>query len=156
MMAGLLAACGGTSDSKETTAAASGGKTEGYTFTYKGTTLYMGQDASVLEKLGDYKDYSETPSCAFEGNDKQYYYGSFYVCVGTLNGKELIDNIWFADDTVETDEGLCIGDSKDKVEELYGADGFNGINAYVYEKDGHKLTIIINSDEVSSIQYGYN
>ena len=165
-----LAACGG-SNPKETTnatSAAGGGEAttaaapnqsssaSGYVFTYKGVQIYAGEDASVIEELGEPKDYSESMSCAFEGMDKQYFYGSFYVTTGTLKGHEFIANYWFVDDTVETDEGLCIGDSQDKVEEIYGADGYNGTNAYIYDKDDCELTIIIEDGCVSSIQYAYN
>ena len=160
-----LAACGGSGESTTTAASAdadttaadsaSTGSATGYVFTYKGNDIYAGEDASIIDSLGEYKDYSESASCAFEGKDKQYFYGSFYVTTGTLDGKEFIANYWFVDDTVETNEGLCIGDSKDKVEELYGADGFNGTNAYIYTKDNCELTIILDGDEVSSIQYAY-
>lgn len=168
-----LAACGG-SDNKETTKTPQGqGQTQGqdqqttgqapsssgasgFVFTYKGVEIYAGEDASVIEELGEPKDYSESMSCAFEGMDKQYFYGSFYITTGTLKGHEFIANYWFVDDTVETDEGLCIGDSQDKVEQIYGADGFNGSNAYIYDKDDCELTIIIEGGTVSSIQYAYN
>lgn len=162
-----LAACGGSGE-KETTKAPQGqgqdqttgqapssSSASGYVFTYNGVEIYAGEDASVIEQLGEPKDYSESASCAFEGMDKQYFYGSFYVTTGTLKGNEFIANYWFVDDTVETDEGLCIGDSQDKVEQLYGADGFNGTNAYIYDKDDCELTIIIEDGSVSSIQYAY-
>jgi hypothetical protein len=58
------------------------------------------------------------------------------------------------DDTLSTPEGVAIGDSKEKVESTYGADGYNGINAYEYTKGDCKLTIIMENDLVSSIQYG--
>ncbi len=90
---------------------------------------------------------------AFEGMDKSYFYGSYYVLTGSLSGREFISGLYFVDDTVETDEGLCIGDSKDKVEQLYGTDGFNGSNAYVMDKGPSKLTIILEGDEVSGITY---
>ena len=165
-----LAACGGSGSSDSTTTAAAGqtqtagdqsapsdnGQASGYVFTYKGVQIYAGEDASVIDQLGEYKDYSESASCAFEGMDKQYFYGSFYVTTGTLKDQEFIANYWFVDDTVETDEGLCIGDSQDKVEEIYGADGYNGTNAYIYDKDNCELTIIIEDGMVSSIQYAYN
>ena len=162
-----LAACGGSKETDTTTAAAqdttqAGGSDttaassgSGYVFTYKGVDIYAGEDASVIDSLGEYKDYSESQSCAFEGLDKQYFYGSFYVTTGTLNGQEFIANYWFVDDTVETNEGLCIGDAQDKVESLYGADGYNGTNAYIYTKDNCELTIIMDGDSVSSIQYAY-
>ena len=155
----MLAACGkndvqndGIVSPAANTAAS---ENSSYTFTYKGKQIYIGQDASIIDSLGECKDYSESASCAFEGMDKQYFYGSFYVTTGTLDDREFVTAFWFVDDTVETDEGLCIGDSAEKVEELYGADGFNGTNAYIYDKGECELTIIMESDMVNSIQYAY-
>ena len=165
-----LAACGGGNSGKETTAKtepASGSQADttpapaendGFSFTYKGATVYITQDASeAVESLKEFQkgDPVKIPSCAFEGDDYQYFYGSFYVFCGTLDGKEMVDNITLIDDTVETEEGLCIGDSKSKVEELYGAEGFDNVNAYIYDKGHCELTIIIKDDEVYSIQYQY-
>jgi len=166
-----LAACGSSNSGKETTAqtepAASGtaadttapaAEDKGFTFTYKGVTVYITQDsAEAVDSLKEFQSGEPTqiPSCAFEGFDYQYFYGSFYMFCGTLNGKEIVDNISLIDDTVSTEEGLSIGDSKAKVEELYGAEGFDNVNAYVYDKGHCELTIIIKDDEVYSIQYQY-
>lgn len=157
-----LAACGGkgnetkATDAPATQAQQGGSETsdKGFTFTTNGVEIYMDEDAApVIEGLGEYKDYTESSSCAFEGMDKSYFYGSYYVLTGSLSGREFISGLYFVDDTVETDEGLCIGDSKDKVEQLYGTDGFNGSNAYVMDKGPSKLTIILEGDEVSGITY---
>ncbi|MGI6071939.1 MAG: hypothetical protein ACOX75_02845 [Lachnospiraceae bacterium] len=154
-----LTSCGGSSV-EETTKDAPAGRTEQadsekFIFTYKGHEIYMGQDAAIIDSLGEYKEYTEEPSCAFEGVDKSYFYGSFYLVTGTLGGKEMVVNLWFVDDTVETAEGLCIGDGKDKVESLYGADGLSSANAYIYKKEHSALTVIMENDVVSSIQYSY-
>ena len=153
-----LAACGSGSD--ESTTAASGGSSssDGYAFTYQGTKIEMGMDASVIDSLGEYKNYSESTTCAYKGLDKQYFYGSFYITTGSRdddNTDEFVANMWFVDDTVETDEGLCIGDSKDKIEEIYGGDGLDASGAYIFEKGDSKLTILVSDDTVSSIQYDY-
>ncbi|MCF0142651.1 MAG: hypothetical protein HUJ75_04670 [Parasporobacterium sp.] len=163
-----LAGCGGSKETPATEAQANeqqggngaqGGEAqapaaEGFVFSYNGTQIPMTAEAApVLEALGEAKSVQETASCAFEGMDKQYFYGSFYVTAGSYNGKDVFTALWFADDSVSTAEGLCIGDSKEKAEQLYGADGFNGTNAYIYEDDTTNLTIIITDDAVSSIQY---
>ncbi len=164
-----LAACGNNGGNEKTTtteAPASQGSAEtvapvtsdDYSFTYKGVNIYIGQKADeAVEALKDYQkgEPTATASCAFEGDDYKYFYGSFYMCTGTLNGEDIVDAFWFVDDTVETGEGLAIGDGKDKVEELYGSDGFNGVNAYVLKGDLAWLTIILEGDSVSSIQYVY-
>ncbi len=162
----LMCACGGQKENPDkpsdsgkdtvTTENAGDVKADGddYYFTYKGTDIHTHAEAAdIIAALGEPKDKQESASCAFEENDIQYFYGSFYLTTGTLKGVDYITALWFADDTVETNEGLCIGDSKEKVEKIYGTDGFNGTNAYVNKKGDMELTIIIKDDAVSSIQY---
>ena len=56
------------------------------------------------------------------------------------------------DDSVTTAEGICIGDSLEKVLEAYGeGDQENGM--VVYEKDGMKLCFILQDDGIVSIEY---
>ena len=57
---------------------------------------------------------------------------------------------------METDEGICIGSSKADVEAAYGADNYNGTNAFTVKKGSGTLTIILESDVVTSIQYTIN
>jgi len=54
---------------------------------------------------------------------------------------------------VENDEGICIGSSKADVEAAYGAENYNGTNAFEVTKGSGKLTIILENDVVSSVQY---
>lgn len=159
MMTLTAVGCGGGSDPSSGSSDQGGQSSsdeKGYTFTYNDVEIYIDEDAAaVIDGLGDYKDYSESATCAFEGMDKQYFYGSFYVTTGTLDAREFISGFWFVDDTVETDEGLCIGDDEDKVKQLYGEDGYNGSNAYIYTKGLCELTIIVEDGSVSSVLYSY-
>ena len=128
--------------------------TEGFSFTYKGTKIAIHADAEpILAALGEPKSYTEQASCAFEGLDKTYYYGSFYLDTYPLNGKDYVYGYWFADDSVSTEEGIYIGATKAQVESAYGADAFNGVNAYMVTKGDNLLTIILEEGLVSSIQY---
>ena len=126
----------------------------GYAFVYKNTSIEMGVDAApILEALGDPVSCTEETSCAFEGLDRTYYYGSFYLQTSPEGEKENIYSLWLADDTVTTPEGLFIGAPQAQVEALYGAEGFNGSNAYVMKKGPSRLTVILEDGLVSSIQY---
>lgn len=127
---------------------------ETFTFTYNGTKISLNADAApIVAALGTPKSYTEEPSCAFDGIDKTYYYGSFYMSTYPMNGKDYVFSIWFADDSVATQEGIRIGSAKTAVEAAYGADTFNGSNAYVVNKGETKLTVILKDDAVSSVQY---
>ena len=154
-----LTACGGggnkpseTGESQQSQPAAK----DGYTFSYKDVELAVGAEftADMLNALGEPKNYTEQTSCYFQGLDKTYYFGSFYLYVGAPeNAPEYVMAIELVDDTVATKEGLSIGDGKDKVESLYGAEGFNGSNQYTVTNGNMNLIIQLSGDKVSSIQY---
>ena len=155
-----LAACGGSG-------AATGGNqgsnqgsnapvaaTDGYVLNYNGTKIAMHAEAApIIAALGEAKTYTEEASCAFTGLDKTYYYGSFYVQTYPIGDKDYIFGVWFADDSVATDEGVYVGMSQADVEAAYGADSFNGTNAYIMTKGKSTLTVILKDGAVSSVQY---
>lgn len=153
----VLAGCGSQGNATGSgNAAAAAGKEqkEDFAFHYKDTEIRMNAPAEpVLAKLGEAMNYTEAASCAFEGLDKTYFYGSFYLTTYPKDGKDFISIVEIVDDTVQTDEGIAIGDPEKKVEEAYGAENYNGINAYVVESGDSSLTIIIDGGIVSSIQY---
>lgn len=126
----------------------------GFVFTYNGTDISMNAPAEpILAALGEPKSYTEEASCAFEGLDKTYYYGSFYLQTYPMTDGDYIYCLWMVDDTITTAEGIYIGAPESQVEAAYGADSYNGTNAYIVTKGDSKLTVIIESGVVSSIQY---
>lgn len=128
--------------------------TDGYVFNANGTKIAMHADAApIIAALGEAKSYSEEASCAFTGLDKTYFYGSFYLQTYPIGDKDYVFGVWFADDSVQTDEGVYVGMAQTDVEAAYGADSFNGTNAYMLTKGKSKLTVIIKDGVVSSVQY---
>lgn len=129
-------------------------KQECFCLTYNGVQIILNSEAApIIAALGEPKSYTQEPSCAFDGMDKTYYYGSIYLSTYPLGGKDYVQRIWFADDTVATEEGIRIGDSQAEVEKAYGADYFNGGNAYIITKGASRLTVILTDAAVSSIQF---
>ena len=177
LAAGFLTACGSdnkntTKETDATTTQAAGNETtdaaaddkaddgqtataaDRYTFVYKGTNIVMKAEAApICEALGDAKSYTEETSCAFDGLDKNYTYTSFIMTTYPDGDKDRVNSVTLLDDTVSTTDGICIGDSKEKVENVYGADSFNDVNAYIMTEGDAQLTIILDGDKVSSIQY---
>ena len=176
LAAGMLTACGSTGNSEssqttqeaQTTAAAPAADTADtedttasaqeagrYTFVYKGISIDMkAESAPICEALGEAKSYTEETSCAFDGLDKNYVYPSFIMTTYPDGDKDRVNSITLQDDTVSTTEGISIGDSREKVEEVYGSESFNGINAYIMKDQEAQLTIILgDADTVYSIQY---
>lgn len=126
----------------------------GWSFSYNGTRIEMKADAApILSALGEPKSYTEETSCAFEGLDKTYYYGSFYMTTYPMDGKDYVYSLWFADDSVATEEGIRIGSTRAEVETVCGAESFDGSNAFVLTRGETKMTIILTDGLVSSVQY---
>ncbi len=156
-----MAACGGSEapagnagTNTPAGSTADPGTGENYTFDYKGVKLELYADAApVIAALGEPTKYSETASCAFDGLDKNYYYGNLYIDTYPEGDKDHIYGWWFADDTLTTAEGIYIGATQAEVEKAYGADTFNGTNAYVVKKGEGNLTVIMKDGVVNSIQY---
>lgn len=127
---------------------------KGYVFTYNDVVIEMDEEADpVIEKLGEANTYFEAPSCAFEGIDKMYGYNSFEVDTYPLEGKDYISSVIFKDDTITTSEGVGIGDTADKVEEIYGEEGISENGMLVFAKDGMKLCFIMQDEAVISVEY---
>ena len=125
----------------------------GYVFEAGAVTVGVDADmAPVLQALGDPASYFEAASCAFEGLDKIYTYSSFEIDTYPQQDRDLVSAIILKDDSVTTAEGICIGDSLEKLQETYG-DGVQENGMLVYEKDGMKLCFILQDDNIISIEY---
>ncbi len=130
---------------------------DGFSFSHKGVEIsFHAPAAPIVEALGEPIKYTETTSCAFEGLDKSYYYGSFYLETYPVGDEDFVYGWWFADDGVATPEGIYIGAELSEVEAAYGSEGYNGSNAFVINKEAGSLAIILTDGVVSSIQYAIN
>ena len=109
--------------------------------------------AEVLAALGEANSYFEAASCAFEGLDKMYTYSHFEIDTYPDGETDRISMIIFWDDLVSTAEGISIGSSFEKLQEVYGEDYTFEDGYYIYEKNGAELCFLVSDDAVSSIQY---
>lgn len=126
----------------------------GYQFTAKGATIEMDADAApILEQLGEPVSYFEAASCAFEGLDKTYTYNGFELDTYPTGDKDYVSAVVLKDDSVATQEGICIGDSRDKVLQAYPDGGTEECGMIIYRKGGMKLVFILKEEEVASIEY---
>lgn len=159
MVMGLsLAACGssdgGSSSSGSSfSGSAASSSSEGFSFTSGSTKIEVNADASaIVDELGDPDDYFESESCAFEGLDKVYTYPGFHLNTYPVDDKDYVLSVDFMDDTVETDEGISIGSTKDEVTEAYGEPAEETSSSLVYEKGDTEMTIGLDGDSVSSLE----
>ncbi len=106
-------------------------------------------DPSVLPETQE--TYS-IPSCAFEGTDNVYNYGSYEIIAYNEGDGEVVYSIYFIDANLTTAEGLAIGDEAAKVTQLYGEGTVNGTEI-TYQKGNTLLVVITENDCVASIEY---
>ena len=149
----LLAGCGSSKSSSNTTSSS------GYVFEVNGTTIAMMDTMSDVEDaIGEpLQDPEIANSCAFDGYDGTYVYGSYYIYTAKCdktNNVEKVSGIDLKDDSVSTKEGIALGDSKDKVVEAYGDDYKDNNGEYVYTSGDMTLSFQFDSsDNVSNISY---
>lgn len=121
-----------------------------FSFTFEGIELVPG-DSFDASKLPEAQSVFTVPSCALEGTDNVYSYGTFEVTAYNEGNGEHIYSIYFVDANITTNEGLAIGDSRDKVIELYGENYTDNNGEFTYKKGDTLLVIIFQNDNVLSI-----
>ncbi len=126
-----------------------------YVFVSGTTTIKMNVEAEpVLSALGEAKSTYKAPSCAFQGDDYYYDYGSFELSAyDNGDGVQIVYSVYLKDDLVETPEGIMIGSDESEVVAAYGADGKLENGSYLYSDGNAKLSIIIKDGTVSAIEY---
>ena len=123
-----------------------------YTFLTGGVELIPGApfDPTVLPEP---ESVYEVPSCAIEGTDNLYNYGGYELTAFDDGKQELIYSILLTDPSVTTTEGLALGDSRQRMTELYGEAYTAQGAACTYTGDRELLIIILQNDTVASIEY---
>lgn len=143
-----------TKDSGQTQEPQAEEEHKGYVFVVRDVIVEVDGDAApVVEALGEPVSYFEAASCAFEGLDKIYTYNGFEIDTYPMQDKDLISSIILKDDSVMTAEGIGIGDSLEKLQQVYGSEGTEEGGMLVYGKDGMKLCFILQGENIISIEY---
>ena len=125
-----------------------------FRFLHKDVILTPGASAEpIIESLGKPNSYTEEASCAFDGLDKTYVYSGFSFTTYPDKGADYIHTIWFTDDSAVTEEGIYIGASQQAVDDAYGAEHWNGVNAYILTREKMRLTVLLTDGFVSSVKY---
>lgn len=126
----------------------------GYVYSQGGVDVAVnGLMTPIVDAWGDPDKYFESESCAFQGLDKVYTYGSVVINTYPEDGKDYVLTIELKDDTITTAEGIYIGSSKDDVVATYGAAASETDVALVYEKGECQLTFFFEDNCVTNITY---
>lgn len=126
----------------------------GYTYTLNDVSISMNAEmAPIVTALGEPDNYFEAQSCAFQGLDKVYTYGSVVITTYPVNDVDYVSSIELKDDTVQTTEGICIGAAKSDVTGIYGSPSRETDTSYIYAKSDSELSFIFDDDCVQHIIY---
>jgi hypothetical protein len=125
-----------------------------YAFRSGNTEIAIDADAApILASLGEWRDYAESASCAFEGLDKVYTYAGFEVQTYPMNGKDYVYMVMLYDDTVATPEGVRIGQDTAAVTAAYGEPTQQTDTALIYQAQGMRLEFLLTSGVITNIKY---
>lgn len=119
---------------------------------------YEGKDmtpGAIFSKdiFGQEVSYSEVPSCAGQGTDKVYNYGSYEITAYQEGEQEKIYSVYFIDDQITTTEGVKISDDKSVMIEKYGENYEQTGNQYLYRSGNVQLAFIVENEFITSITY---
>jgi len=129
-------------------------KHSGFLFQNGGVTMGMNENvAPILNGLGDYLNYAESPSCAFKGLDKIYSYNGFDLYTYPKDGTDYVNSIYFLDDSVSTPEGIHIGSSVDEMLAAYGDQYTEEYGVYTYTNEKSTLSFIVTDGVIESVEY---
>ena len=103
--------------------------------------------------FGEEVTYSEVPSCAGQGTDKVYNYGSYEITAYQDGDQEKIYSVYFIDDQITTTEGVKKSDDSSVMFEKYGDNYEQTGNQYTYTSGNVELSFIVENDFIRSITY---
>lgn len=127
---------------------------EGYSFEINGFDIVMGETADdFLTKTGVPVEQYSAPSCAFDGDDTVYDFGSYQVTTYLTDGKEIFTGVYLLDDTFSTKEGIKIGSKLSEMLSVYGDEYQESYGAYKYSSGLTDLSFVVINDVITSISY---
>ena len=120
--------------------------------TPEGVQLTPGQ-AFDASKLPEPQTTYQAPSCAIDGTDNVYNYGSYEVTAFDEGNGEFVYSVYFVQPDIATPEGLSLGDEVYRADQLYGTDYTAEANGRSYTVGETRLQLIIENDTVTGIEY---
>ena len=147
LMLCALTACGGETEEPLETQ-----RVPEWSLNVRGTELYVGMD--MPGDLGEPTNYFEAASCAIQGLDKDYTYGSILVKTEDDGKTERIVGLTILDDSAATNMGVTIGSTRDDVVGRHGAPTSESATALIYSAgEGVIAKFLLRDGVVTSITY---
>lgn len=121
----------------------------------------FGEDASkLLDYLGKPNEVSEILSCYYAGYDKIYKYDNIEVVTFPKDGRDILNEVLFYDDTYTFKGGVKVGSRKEEVIKSYGGKFLMENDAMIYNMKDNKndnksphLVFILKEDLVVTIDF---
>ena len=127
-------------------------RVEEWSMNVNGVELYVGMN--MPKDLGEPSNYFESVSCAIQGLDKDYTYGSILVRTEDDGKTERIVALTILDDGAATTLGVTIGDSRDKVVGAHSTPKSETETALIYAAgEGVIAKFLLRDGVVTSITY---
>lgn len=144
LVIGLLMGCSGSTEQTK----------DEYIFDIEGQTIIIGENVQdTLSKLGEAMQQYKSPSCAFDGEDNVYDYEKFQITTYVSNNTEVFTGVYILDESIQTNEGIHIGSTRQEMIDAYGEDYTENYGAYTYNKGKTDLSFILVDDEITAISY---
>lgn len=116
--------------------------------------------APLIAAIGQDYALTASPSCVYDGEDKQYVYEHITVYTYPLDGEDRIDEIYITGGSYKTAKGIGIGSSLADMQAQYGTGWFDIDTMCVYVVSGdpndissQKLYFEMTDERVSGISY---
>ena len=125
-----------------------------FSFVCEGVTASIDDDsAPLLARLGEPLRYDESGACAVGEKDKIYQYDHLTIKTYHTGGVDRLMQIKLMDDTYATPEGIRVGDSLDRVREVYGTPDSESDTLLRYDAAGMKLKFTVREGAVTTVTY---
>lgn len=117
------------------------------------TEIALGAPAApILEALGAPFGYAESKSGVYSGVEKTYRFSGLNLRTYQSEDGDRILGMMITDKSLQTGEGIAIGDTADQVRECYGQDAIQDGHCVIRSGSG-RMVLMLKNDVVTAIQY---
>ncbi len=122
------------------------------------TEYYLNYHDTIIKLNSNYTNVIATIGLSNDSRQENdeisiYSYDDFEIETSLENNIEKIKSLWFTSENITTNEGIKIGDTKEKMEQTYGHATTNQDNVYVYNLNGTNLSFVTENDKIINIEY---
>ncbi len=117
------------------------------------TEIALGAPAApILEALGAPFGYAESKSGTYSGVEKTYRFSGLNLRTYQSEDGDRILGMLITDKSMQTTEGIAIGDTADRVRECYGQDAIQDDHCVIRSGSG-RMVLMLKNNLVTAIQY---